>query len=75
MTVQSIYDEKNLLSEEQLAARLNRSRFTLFRWRKKGIGPIPTVIGSQHFYTPASIDRWLASRELKPLARPRRRRG
>lgn len=49
-----------LLSEEELAARLQKSRYTLQRWRRQGVGPPWLRVGKSPRYRWGDVRRWLA---------------
>ncbi len=48
---------------EELAARLRRSRQTLYVWRMKGIGPPGTLIGNKVLYRRTAVDQWERQQE------------
>jgi predicted DNA-binding transcriptional regulator AlpA len=53
---------RNLLTTEELAARLRKSPSTIRYWRMKGIGPRGVVIGRHVLYDEAECDAWIESR-------------
>lgn len=59
------------LSREQLAAELNVTTRTLWRWQNEADGLPYTRIGNQLYYRIESVRNWIAARETKP--NPRRR--
>jgi hypothetical protein len=69
-----------LISEERLAAELNRSETTLRRWRKRGTGPPYVPVGRDIHYRIAAVEAWLIAREQgspppdDPVTPQRRRR-
>lgn len=49
----------NLLTIEEVAARIRRPEATLRYWRHKGEGPKSFKIGSRVMYKAADVDAWL----------------
>jgi predicted site-specific integrase-resolvase len=64
-------------SELEEAGRLHIALRTLRRWRRKGYGPTPTIIGRRYYYTDENEAAFLkkAERPLQPPPAPRRRRA
>jgi predicted DNA-binding transcriptional regulator AlpA len=61
------------ITEEVLADRTRRSKKTMWRMRKNGKGPVPTIIGRQVFYAESDVAAWLERcRQVKPPSRTRR---
>jgi hypothetical protein len=63
------------ISEEQFAADIGRSRRTVQRWRRLGLGPDYTLIGRDVWISPGARRRWLETRERPARPRDRNRRG
>ncbi|MEH7904337.1 helix-turn-helix domain-containing protein [Rhizobium laguerreae] len=59
------------LSREQLAAELNVTTRTLWRWQNEPDGLPYTRIGNQLYYRVESVRNWVAGRETKPNTRRR----
>ncbi|HXM90056.1 MAG TPA: helix-turn-helix domain-containing protein, partial [Candidatus Dormibacteraeota bacterium] len=58
------------ITEELLADRTLRSKKSMWRMRKNGKGPVPTIIGRQVFYAESDIAEWLERcRQTKPPSR------
>jgi hypothetical protein len=55
----------NFVPEPALARQIKRSKKTLARWRKAGLGPAPTKIGRDIFYSRSAIATWLIECESK----------
>jgi len=62
----------DFISEAALVKQLDIGVRTLREWRRRGIGPAPTLIGRKLYYRAKSIQDWLLSREKKV---PRERTG
>jgi predicted DNA-binding transcriptional regulator AlpA len=61
--------------EKDLARQLNLKTYkSMWRYRRQGTGPTPTIIGRQVYYADADIAAWL-QRCRQPQAGRRRRRG
>jgi predicted DNA-binding transcriptional regulator AlpA len=60
------YGPSDLLTEQQLANELHKSRATLARWRRTGTGPAWLRIGKSPMYRWADVERWLAERRDQP---------
>lgn len=45
----------------ELAKQLKRSERTLFRWRKKQVGPPYAMIGALPYYSVEAARQWLAN--------------
>ena len=54
---------ENLLTEKQLADRLNVSRRTVQDWRYRGGGPPYIKMGSAVRYQESAVAEWLGARE------------
>jgi predicted DNA-binding transcriptional regulator AlpA len=64
------------ITEEGLAGRTRRSKKSMWRLRKNGKGPVPTIIGRQIFYAEADVAAWLERcRQVKPTSRARREKS
>jgi hypothetical protein len=66
-----------LLTEDELAAELNRTTQTVRRWRQAGTGPPFVLIGRFICYRVPAVEAWIVSRERPsgmPIAEPTRRR-
>jgi IS30 family transposase len=61
------FDDLNLISELELARQLDRHPATLERWRKRGTGPAPTMIGKTPMYRVATVSAWLLAQERQRL--------
>jgi hypothetical protein len=68
--VQGVLD--GYLSEKQFAAEIRHAVRTVQRWRKRGTGPDPTVIGRNIYYSAEARARWLEARERRHHGRGRR---
>lgn len=56
----------DFLTERDVAAKLNVSRFTLRTWRARGEGPPAITLASRTVRYPRELlERWLASRTPK----------
>jgi hypothetical protein len=62
-----LFDDLNLISEFELAQQLGRHPATLERWRKRGIGPAPTMLGKTPMYRIETVRAWLLAQERQPL--------
>jgi hypothetical protein len=58
-----------LISEAELARQLDRCLATVERWRKRGIGPAPTMIGKKPMYRIETVRQWLLEQERQPSPR------
>lgn len=59
---------KKLLGVKDVAARLNCTPGSIYRWRVSGLLPMPVQKrGNRHFWTPGQIDEW-ASEHIKYIA-------
>jgi hypothetical protein len=58
--------DARLISESELAQQLNRCCATVERWRKRGIGPAPTMIGKRPMYRIETVRAWLLAQERRP---------
>lgn len=56
------------MTRAELAAELNRSEITLFRWARKRLGPPVSMIGKNPMYRRKSMRRWLESLEQEAAA-------
>lgn len=61
-----LFDDLNLISEIELARQLGRHPATLERWRKRGIGPAPTMLGKTPMYRIETVRAWLLAQEHLP---------
>lgn len=59
------------LTRDELAAQLNVTTRTLWRWQNQPDGLPHTRIGNQLYYRIESVRSWISARETKP--NPRRR--
>lgn len=57
---------EHLLTEEEAAATLRRSRLWLQRLRLDKQGPTFIMLGNRPHYDPADIAAWLESRKQNP---------
>ncbi len=57
-----------LLSEKQLAARINVARQTLRKWRHESRGPAYTRLGGAIRYSEIAVQAWLAANTVAPKA-------
>jgi hypothetical protein len=53
----------------ELARQLNRAPATLERWRKRRIGPAPTMVGKTPYYKMSTVQAWLQAQERTPVCR------
>ena len=61
------------VTEAVLAGRIGVTEKSMWRKRRNGSGPVPTIIGRQIFYSDADIAEWVARcRQVKPAPRTRR---
>jgi predicted DNA-binding transcriptional regulator AlpA len=58
----------DLITQEQVAARLGVSHFTVRDWRKVNAGPPYVRVGGSIRYWPADVEAWLESRRVAPSA-------
>jgi excisionase family DNA binding protein len=56
------------LTVEELAAELGRTKPTLNRWERLGMGPPRTHIGRKVLYKRTSVEAWLARQEHRQVA-------
>lgn len=54
-------------TEAELAAKLQKTRRCLQKWRQLRIGPPWTQLGKQVIYRRAAVDGWLRSLEQQPV--------
>lgn len=54
-----IHMDDELLSIVQLAEYLGVHRWTLYRWKKDGIGPTPIKVGGAFRYRRSEVEAWL----------------
>lgn len=55
--------EPEFMTAAQLCATLDIDRVTLYRWRRRGIAPVATVVGRQKLlFRRADVDKWLETR-------------
>lgn len=59
----------DLLSEHELAAKLNKTKDTLRNWRTKNIGPRFVKIGNSVRYRGQDVAEYLAGRMIDPASR------
>lgn len=57
----------DLITEQQLADRLQLSRDTLYRWRQQRIAPPHTKLGKTVWYSASRVEQWIADRQQSPL--------
>ena len=67
----------NFKHEKVLAPMLGLVPKSMWKKRKDGTGPVPTIIGRHVFYADKDVDEWLERcRQVKPAKpAPRARRG
>jgi hypothetical protein len=56
----------DLLTEQQLADELHKSRATLARWRRTGAGPRWLRVGKTPMYRWTEVKRWLEDQTAGP---------
>ncbi len=57
-----------LLSEKQLATRINVARPTLRKWRHEKRGPAYTRLGGAIRYSESAVQAWLLANTVAPKA-------
>ena len=64
---------EEFLSPEELATELGRNKRTLDRWDALGIGPPRTRVGRTVLYRRSSVQKWLATQNIRLVSRERGR--
>jgi predicted DNA-binding transcriptional regulator AlpA len=49
----------DFLKSDETAQYLRRSIWTLYDWRKRGVGPRPEKVGGALLYRKRVVDRWI----------------
>ncbi len=57
-------EREQLMSVEDLAAYLGRSRRTVLDWNSRGLGPKYIRLGRRIAYRPSDVEKWLRTREV-----------
>ena len=57
-------EREKLMSVDELAALVGRSRRTVLDWNSRGEGPRYIRLGRRIAYRPSDIEKWLKSREV-----------
>jgi len=55
-----------LISEEELADWLRKSKSTLVAWRQRGQGPSWLKLVGRIYYDRRKVDEWIAAQERTP---------
>lgn len=55
----------DFLSRDQLAKELGKSRCSVTRWERLGVGPPIVRIGGTPLYRRSTVEAWLADQEKK----------
>ena len=71
-TAEAREEDNQLLSADQLAARLKLSKRTLERMRHNANGPRFTKFGNKVFYRQADVEAWLDERSFGSTAEAKR---
>lgn len=59
-----------LLTENEVADFIGKSRQTMRRWRAQGRGPTAMKLGRSVMYTREAVSEWLIANQLRPGGRP-----
>jgi excisionase family DNA binding protein len=59
-----VAEREKLMSVDELAAYLGRSRRTVLDWNSRGEGPKYLRLGRRVAYRPSDVERWLREREV-----------
>jgi hypothetical protein len=62
-----------LLTPDEVTRHVNRSAFTLKRWRREGTGPRFVVIHGRPMYDPTTLREWIASHLVSSNSEARQR--
>lgn len=69
LVVRGDYRQRPLLNLLELADLLDVSRHTVHAWMKNNLLPIPHIkLPRRVLFRRDDVDKWLASREIKPLS-------
>jgi len=55
-----------LLTEDEVADFIGKSRQTMRRWRAQGRGPTAMKLGQSVIYTREAVSDWLTANQLRP---------